>query len=86
VELTYPSPVCDRSPTCGHHFIEISRGIWQCTYCCVAKWLPGDWEAALVFSQNIGRWGVQAAYRKALIHRPDAVKILIKLGEEMEDV
>lgn len=79
--VEFPEPYCEQGPNRAHHFVQIVGNIWRCKYCWAVKWLPSSISDAVNFSNEIKRFGLEAAYQRLLKHRPRVVEIL----ERMED-
>jgi len=81
LEINYPEPYCEHSPTRRHYYKNLAGSIWRCVYCWAAIWQPLDLESTRILSLDVKRIGLQKAYAKALLHRPKITKLLGKLEQ-----
>lgn len=79
--IEFPESRCELSPNHAHYFIPIMSSIWRCKYCWAAVWLPNGYEECAIFSDDIGRLGLDKAYQKHLQDKPVIRQILRKLEE-----
>ena len=77
--VRYPEPQCDSSPTGGHYITPLVGNIWRCKYCWVTKWQPESWNEAVLFSDNIQKYGLARAYQIHIGRRPRTKELLAKL-------
>ena len=73
---SYPKDECSGSSSASHYFCHIQLGVFQCKCCGAAKWQPQDVGAAMEFSRDVSKLGINKVYYICLLHKPAVVTII----------
>jgi hypothetical protein len=65
---------------CTHHYVEVADSIFICKKCAYSRWFPTRYPSAVVYAQEIERWGADEAYKRRLQKMPKVELLLEQLN------